>query len=85
MAGRSDALFATTLEDLELRRRVGEVINMIRPPAALLELNVLGRVTMSTLRHRLAMAPAVAPLPGPLTARTPARREQRVRDRRTAR
>jgi len=57
-----DALFNAAADDAALRRLVGEVINMLRPPAAFFAPSVLGRVALATLGRALQPA-AAAPLP----------------------
>jgi hypothetical protein len=64
-----------TLADRDpvLKRRVGEVINMLRPPAALFSPSIVGRVAWRALQRRLsgqenqsqpvsAMPPALMPV-----------------------
>ena len=58
----TDALFAAAADDAELRRLIGEVINMLRPPAAFFAPRVLGRVALATLGRVLQPA-AAAPVP----------------------
>jgi len=57
-----DALFNAAADDAALRRLVGEVINMLRPPAAFFAPSVLGRVLLATLGRAFQPA-AAAPVP----------------------
>ncbi|MBI3302019.1 MAG: hypothetical protein HYZ72_08080 [Deltaproteobacteria bacterium] len=68
-----DALFKTGNDDLVVRRRIGEVLNMLKPPSAFFEPQILGRVALGSLRRRLkkdgsatrpipAMPPALMPV-----------------------
>jgi len=38
--------------DVVLRRKIGEVLNMLKPPAAFFELSVMSRVALASLRSR---------------------------------
>jgi 2-polyprenyl-6-methoxyphenol hydroxylase-like FAD-dependent oxidoreductase len=49
-----DALLTAGTDDAELRLRVGEVINMLRPPGALFDASVLARVGLDAVRRRFA-------------------------------
>jgi len=59
----TEALFAAAADDAELRRVVGEVIHMLKPPAAFFAPPVLGRVAGATLRRALQPGAAVRPVP----------------------
>ncbi|HKA54348.1 MAG TPA: hypothetical protein VKJ47_11870, partial [Candidatus Binatia bacterium] len=67
-----DTLFQAGRDDRVLRRRVGEVLNMLNPPSAVFEPMIIARVALWTLRQRLkgattttqpipAMPPALIP------------------------
>ena len=59
----TEALFTAAADDAELRRVVGEVIHMLRPPAAFFTPPVLGRVAGGTLRRALQPGAAVRSVP----------------------
>jgi 2-polyprenyl-6-methoxyphenol hydroxylase-like FAD-dependent oxidoreductase len=59
-----DALFLTAREDVLVRRRLGEVINLLRPLSAFFAPSILSRVAMNSLRRRLVRNQAeVLPIP----------------------
>jgi 2-polyprenyl-6-methoxyphenol hydroxylase-like FAD-dependent oxidoreductase len=62
-----EALFTTAGGDAALRRRIGEVIHMVRPPSALFELPVVAQVARETL-GRLVRPASVASAPSPMPA-----------------
>ena len=46
------ALFAAAIDDMVVRRQLGAVLNMLKPPAAFFELPIISRVAMNALRRR---------------------------------
>ena len=64
------ALFTTAAEDAILRRRIGEVLNMLRPPAAFFELSIMSRVAVGSL-HRLCKTKQAPEQPIPAMPPTP--------------
>jgi 2-polyprenyl-6-methoxyphenol hydroxylase-like FAD-dependent oxidoreductase len=63
-------LFLTAASDEALRRRISEVLNMLRPPSAFFELPIVGRVAIGSLR-RLLKAKAMPDQPIPAMPPTP--------------
>jgi 2-polyprenyl-6-methoxyphenol hydroxylase-like FAD-dependent oxidoreductase len=62
----TDALFAAAGDDVEIRRMLFEVFNMLEPPSRLFELAMLRRVALGSLRRMLQPPPAPAPPPVPV-------------------
>ena len=62
-----EALFTTAGTDAALRRRIGEVIHMVRPPSALFELPVVAQVARAAL-GRLVRPATVEGLPSAMPA-----------------
>ncbi|HEV8715658.1 MAG TPA: FAD-dependent monooxygenase, partial [Candidatus Binatia bacterium] len=59
-----DTLFKAGSDDLVLRRRVGEVLNMLKPPSAFFEPAIIARVAWWALRRKLkGTTTAVPPTP----------------------
>ena len=69
-----DAMFKAGQADAEIQNRVGEVINMVKPPSALFERPMLYRAARAWLRGRASSPPKTSkpdPMP-PLGAADPA-------------
>lgn len=47
------ALFATAIDDHVVRRRLSQVINMLKPPSAFFAPPIMGRVALNALRRRV--------------------------------
>jgi 2-polyprenyl-6-methoxyphenol hydroxylase-like FAD-dependent oxidoreductase len=58
-----DALVRTAMVHHDLRVKVDQVLNMLRPPEAVLSPLVAARVAAHTLRRRFASAPSVSAMP----------------------
>jgi hypothetical protein len=59
-----DALCKTGNDDLLVRRRIGEVLNMLTPPSAFFAPRLLGRGALGSLRRWLKQRSAAAqPIP----------------------
>jgi len=56
------AMFATAIDDMVVRRQLGQVLNMLKPPTAFFELPIISRVAMNTLRRRFGQA-GMQPIP----------------------
>jgi 2-polyprenyl-6-methoxyphenol hydroxylase-like FAD-dependent oxidoreductase len=57
-------LFRAAADDVVLRRKIGEVLNMLKPPAAFFELSVMSRVALASLRRRFTKRDtATQPIP----------------------
>lgn len=64
------ALFATAIDDLVVRRQLGAVLNMLKPPSAFFAPPIIGRVALSSLGRRFGQQqstpdPAWPPLATP--------------------
>jgi 2-polyprenyl-6-methoxyphenol hydroxylase-like FAD-dependent oxidoreductase len=62
-------IFTAGNDDMIVRNRIGEVMHMLKPPAALFELPILGRAALATLRRmiRRRSQPAAIPSMPPST------------------
>ena len=47
------ALFATAIDDHVVRRRLSQVINMLKPPSVFFTPPIMGRVALNALRRRV--------------------------------
>jgi 2-polyprenyl-6-methoxyphenol hydroxylase-like FAD-dependent oxidoreductase len=57
------ALFAAAVDDVVLRRRVGEVLNMLKPPASFFALPILARVALGSVRRLFTPSSDGQPIP----------------------
>lgn len=57
------ALFAAAVDDVVLRRRVGEVLNMLKPPASFFALPILARVALGSVRRLFTASTDEQPIP----------------------
>ena len=64
-----NALFMAAIEDMTLRRHVGEVLQMLKPPSSFFTPAVMGRIAKGVFRRWLqnkseqSVPPALPPLP----------------------